>query len=80
MKFRKKDANLAEIFLFGFSLYYNRGISVVCSNCFKCVEVFQKSGRKRFFSHTLTLYFPTKLLYIESLTRSNVALGLPPSS
>jgi hypothetical protein len=47
----------------------------------KCVfKFFKNLVEKDFFSYTLALYFPTKLLYIESPTISNVALGLPPSS
>jgi hypothetical protein len=72
--------------LFGFSLHYNRRISVVhvCSNCFKYVlKFFKNLVEKDFFLvDTLTLYFRTILilLYIKTPTRSSVALGLPPSS
>jgi hypothetical protein len=82
MKFRsvqKKTHIWPKNFLFDFWLHYNRGISVVCSNVFKCVlKFFKNLVENNFFTHTLTLYFPTKLLYIESPTRSSVALGLPP--
>ena len=60
MKFRsvqKRTQIWPKIVLFDFSLDYNRGISVVCSNFFNSVlKSFKNLVEKDFFPHFDTLF------------------------